>query len=294
VATHFDALGFPVRDEAQFQELLSTAFDRASERGEVAEHAEGRTATYRDPSGATLSIHVDRRNNFECCQPGLEGSFHARWRPMGVVPDKGCRFCDLLFADLLDDDDEMFYPFALTIETLGTDRALIPYEQPGEVRFAGLWEEGEVWPDEESFSQAQEVEWGDVPAPPELDVPTMRGFASRSLIPSGTFSFDGEPMSSHVLAHGFVSSVEERHNELGDAPFRVVRLDTLGGVFDTCLGPGTLEQEALLAPGTVVRAALWLVGRPLTLREEPGVVPVLDDESEEEQPGKLRRLFGRR
>jgi hypothetical protein len=73
-------------------------------------------------------------------------------------------------------------------------------------------------------------------------------------------------MTPHVIAHGIVSSVEERRNELGGATFRLVRLDTLGGVFDVCLAPGSLEREELLAPGAVARATLWLVGRPITLR----------------------------
>ena len=97
-------------------------------------------------------------------------------------------------------------------------------------------------------------------------------------------------MTPHVIAHGVVSSVDERRNELGAAPFRVVRLDTLGGVFDTCLAPGTVEHEELLAPGAVARATLWLVGRPLTLREEPGPVPKVEADGR----SRLRRLFGRR
>ena len=289
MATHFEAVGFPARDEASAQDVLSKAFDSA----ETVDHSDGRTAVYRDASGSTLTIHVDRRGRFECCQPGFEGRFRARWRPLGIVRDPDCRFCDLVYAELLDDDeDEMIYPFALTVETLGTDRALIPYGEPGDVRFVGLWEEGEVWPDEAAFTAAQEAEWSDVPAPPELDVPTLRGFASRSLIPSGTFADEGRPMTSHVLAHGIVSSVEEHRNELGGAPFTVVRFDTLGGVFDTCLAPGTAEREELLAPGAVARATLWLVGRPLTLRDEAGAVPVLAEDEETERPGLLRRLFG--
>ena len=55
--------------------------------------------------------------------------------------------------------------------------------------------------------------------------------------------------------------------------------------------PGTVEREELLAPGAVVRASLWLVGRPLTLRNHPGPVPVLEDESGRKRPGFLRRLF---
>jgi hypothetical protein len=126
---------------------------------------------------------------------------------------------------------------------------------------------------------------------PGLELPALRGFASRSLIPSGAFALDdGGAMSSHAIAHGIVSSVEERWNELRNAPFRVVQLDTLGGVFDTCLAPGTAEREELLAPGAVARATLWLVGRPLTLRNEPGVVPTV----EPERRGLFRRLLAGR
>jgi hypothetical protein len=295
VPSHFDALGFPASNEAELHELLVAAFDpeNPGNQGPV-EHADGQSAKYRDPSGATLTTHFDRRGNLVCCQPGFEGPFHGRWRPLSVVPDQDCRFCDLVYAELLDDGDEMVYPFALTVETLGADRALVPYDEPGEVRFVGLWEEGEVWPDEAAFEQAQEAEWADVEAPEELDVPTLRGWASRSLIPSGTFGLDGGALTSHVIAHGVAESVEERRNELGGAPFKYVRLDTLGGVFDTCLAPGTAEREELLAPRAVVQAALWLVGRPLTLRDEPGPVPLFEHEQDGKEPGRLRRLFRRR
>jgi hypothetical protein len=289
--SHFAAVGFPIYGPEEAEQMLGVAFDRAVEAGDVVDHAEGRTATYRDPSGALLAIHVDRRGNFECCAPGFEGPFHASWRPVSVVADpEGCRFCDVVYAELLD-EGEMIYPFALRVETIGSDRALIPYGEAGEVRFAGLWEEGEAWPDEDEFNRAQKAEWADLPVPDEVQdeagLEAFGGFASRSLIPSGTFARD-ESITPHVLAHGFVSSVEERHNELGNAPFRVLRLDTLGGVFDTCLTPGTIEREELLAPGAVVRAGLWLVGRPLTLREEPGPVPGIE---EEPKRGFLRGLF---
>ncbi len=179
----------------------------------------------------------------------------------------------------------------MRVETMAAERVLIPYGESGEVCFTGLWEEGELWGDEAAFAQAQEAEWADVPAPEELDVPALRGFASRSLIPSGTFAFDGGTMTPHVLVHGIVASVEERQNELGDAPFLVVRLDTLGGLFDTCLAPGTLETEEQLVPGAVARATLWVVGRPLTLRGEPGPVPHMEEDGERERPGLVRRLF---
>jgi hypothetical protein len=147
-----------------------------------------------------------------------------------------------------------------------------------------------VRPDEAEFERAQKAQWQDVEAPEELsdEIHAFGGFASRSVISVGTFGLDGAAMTSHVMAHGIVESVEERHNELSGAPFLVVRLDTSGGVFDTCLAPRTLEREELLGPGAVARATLWLIGRPLTLRDEPGPVPEVDG------GGRKRRGFVRR
>jgi hypothetical protein len=279
--SHFDAVGFAVAERAEVEELISTAVERAQE---VVNHADGRTATYRDPSGATLTVHLNASNRVECVQPGFEGHFSARWRPLGIAGDPECSFCDLVYAELLE-DDETLYPFGLTVETIGADRALIPYGEEGDVRFAGLWEEGVVWPDEEAFRETQEAEWAEVEVPEPLrgEIPALRGWASRSLIPSGTF---GQPMTPHVIAYGVVQSVEERRNELGGGAFEVLRLDTLGGVFEACLPAGS---EAF-AQGNVVQATLWLVGRPLTLRAQPGPVPEIEAPR---RHGFIRRLFGR-
>ena len=71
---------------------------------------------------------------------------------------------------------------------MGAERALIPYGEPGEVRFAGLWESGTLWPDEAAYEETQEPEWAvRLPEIPGLELePSIRGFASRSLIPTPT------------------------------------------------------------------------------------------------------------
>ena len=289
-----DTVGFCAAGEKEEKDLVLAALDRAVERGDVLEHEDVGTAIYRDPSGARLIVNANRRGSEPCVTVGFESDHRARWRPLGVVSDRDCRFCDLVYAELLDDEGEMIAPFALAVETMGAERALIPYGEPGEVRFAGLWESGTVWPDEAAYEETQEPEWAvRLPEIPGLELePSIRGFAWRSLIPSGTFAFRG-PITPHVLAYGIVVSTEERHNELGGGAFEVVRLDTLGGVLDACLPAGTFGGEAFHC-GAVVRANLWLVGRPLTLREQPGPVPVVAEQPGAEQPGRLRRLFGRR
>ena len=145
MASRFDAIGFGVGRE-RAPELLGAAVERATDAGNVVEHADGRTLHYVDASGATLALHFDRDGDFACGQPGFAGETAFRWKPLNLVPDPdGCRSCDLVQGELLDADDALYYPFLLTIETLGATRSLIPFGEAGDVRFAGLWEEGEVW-----------------------------------------------------------------------------------------------------------------------------------------------------
>jgi hypothetical protein len=158
--SHLASAGFQ-RSEGDAKELISTAVDRATE---VVEHADGKTATYRDPSGATLTVHLSDEGDLHCVKPGFEGDSRARWRPVAVTRDPECRFCDFVCAELLE-EDEPVYPFVLSVVTIGSDRALIPYGEPGDVRFTGLWENGELWQDEEAFRRAEEAEWGDVEVP---------------------------------------------------------------------------------------------------------------------------------
>lgn len=193
MASHFDAVGFSAGRE-EFGELLSAAWSRAVSSNAVVEHSSGSTASYRDPSGALLTIHLNERNELACAQPSFDSELRARWRPESIVPDESCVFCDLVYAELLDADGEMVYPIATHVESIGANRELIPFGEPGEVRIVGLCESGEVWPDESAFLAAQS------------------GFSAQSFVPSGTFG-DGA-MSAHAIAHGIVTSVEERRNEL--------------------------------------------------------------------------------
>jgi hypothetical protein len=260
---HFDAVGFSFAGQSELQQLLSTAQDRAVADGSVIEYASGFTATYRDPSGALLVTYVKGRDELVWLEPSFESEFRVRWRPIGVVPDEDCAFCDLVLAERLAPNDEMIYPFAMRVDSIATDRELIPFGQPAEVRLVGLCDSGNVWPDEDAFHESDEARID--------DGPRVARYSSQSFIPSGTF---GKSMTAAALAHGIVESVDERQNALTGERFWVARLDTYGGPLDTCWGS---RQGEGLAPGAVVRANLWLVGSPLTLRDQPGHVPVLDE-----------------
>ena len=289
MAGHWEAIGVAPSDLDAFGPWLCGVYEVAAAAGGIA-HEHGVTAIADDPSGARITIHVGHDGAIRCAKPGFAGVARFRWRPERVVPDGGCPLCDVVLADLVDDDGELVYPFALGVETIGHTRALIPFGDEGEVEFAALCESGEVWQDEPAFEASQE------PAAPSDDtgVPAVRGFASRSLIPSGTFVFEpGQAVTPHVFAHGVVESVERRRNALGGGEFWAIRLDTLGGTFDVCAAPGSLEREEQLGPGAVLGGTFWLVGHPVTLRPAPGPVPELVRRQAEPQ-SRLRRLVPRR
>ena len=206
--SHWEAIGVAPSDLDAFGPWLSGVYEVASAAGRI-EHGHGATAVADDPSGARITIHVGDDGAIRCAKPGFAGAATFRWRPERVAPDDDCPLCDVVMADLVDEDGELVYPFALSVETIGETRALIPLGDEGDVSFAALGETGEVWRDETAFEASHEP-------PGETGAPVFGGFASRSLIPSGTFVFEpGQAVTSHVLAHGVVDTAERRRNELG-------------------------------------------------------------------------------
>ena len=256
--SHFHATGFLVSDDLDAaQAMLARAEEAALRAGDVVEHGDGRTLRYVDPSGATLSVHVGHDGSLLCAHPGFDGGSRFRWRPAEVIPSPdGCRFCDLVHAEMLGDAAdgvarrEMYYPIALTVETIGQVRDRLPYGEPGFFTFAALAEDVELWESEEAFLAGQAAHEAKL--------------APESLIPLGLFPAAAEEdhvATSRVLANGIVRSATRRQNELGGGIFFHLRLETYGGTFDVCVGRSALQHDA--RPGTVLGGTFWLVGRPL-------------------------------
>ena len=89
--------------------------------------------------------------------------------------------------------------------------------------------------------------------------------ASRSFIPSGLFSPDGEPRTPpepHALIAGHVLEAATRINAISGLPFWWALVDTFGGTFDVVIDPELLPQAP--RPGNVLAGWFWLSGRLLT------------------------------
>ncbi len=91
--------------------------------------------------------------------------------------------------------------------------------------------------------------------------------ASRSFIPSGLFSPDGEPRNPpepHALIAGHVLEAATRINAISGLSYWWALLDTVGGTFDVVIDPELLPEPP--RAGNVLAGWFWLSGRFLTGR----------------------------
>jgi len=88
---------------------------------------------------------------------------------------------------------------------------------------------------------------------------------SRSFIPSGLISPDGEPRNPpepHALIAGHVLEASVRVNAVSGMPYWWALVDTVGGTFDVVIDPELLPEPP--RAGNVLAGWFWLSGRLLT------------------------------
>ena len=87
-------------------------------------------------------------------------------------------------------------------------------------------------------------------------------FGSRSFVPSGLISPNGEPVvppESHALIAGEVIEAAELHNTVTGEPFWWALVETVGGTFDVVIDPALLMLP--IREGNVISGWFWLSGR---------------------------------
>lgn len=88
------------------------------------------------------------------------------------------------------------------------------------------------------------------------------GFATRSFIPSGTFTPDGDaidPPDAEAIIGGHVIEADTRTNEITGRPFYRALVDSYEASFDVVIDPAIVERQP--RPGEVVLGGFWLTGR---------------------------------
>jgi hypothetical protein len=135
-------------------------------------------------------------------------------------------------------------------------------------QIAAFAQQATLYPSPDAFAAAQAAEGM-----------TM---ASRSFIPSGLFSPNGEPVAPpepHALIAGHVLDADARTNAVSGTTYWWALVETLGGTFDVVLDPDLLPEPP--RRGNVLSGWFWLSGR------------LLVDEPARPSSGWLHRLVGR-
>jgi hypothetical protein len=234
---HFACVGLNVGSGGELNRLLGPLTEAAEW---TVRDKTGRTGLWRDSSGVLISFNTDKDGSIQCCTPGFDGPSTQRVRATSFLKDAECAFCDMLYVEVLN-DDQMVYPLALQVVDLGLTRARIPMKVPVTMKIAAFADELQVWPNDEAFNRAQAKE-------PK--------FAAESLIPSGLF---GPAPHPHAMITGHVAASGLRRNGATEGSFVQMAVTTFGGRFDV-LAPVDL-LPAPPAVGSVVQGSFWMVGQ---------------------------------
>jgi hypothetical protein len=236
--SHFDNIGLGVTDD--FGRMITTLAARGeSELGE-----RGSRLLWSDPSGARLAAFVDDTGAIQCAKPSFAGRSTVLARGASETPEpEGCPFCAVTTVEVLE-GGELAYPLALERED--AHRVLPMAGDSTPIVVCAFAQDISTWVDEDDYTASQD------PAEP--------GFAPRSLIPSGLFSFSGEPEPPQAMAivTGVVARGGRRTNSYTGASFDWCELDTYAATVDVVAAP----QPEPFAPGQVVQGDFWLIAYP--------------------------------
>lgn len=250
--SQFSALGFSITSGEDLAALASRVADRA----DTINAREGQYLKWAPPSGEQLWLQVKHSGDAMGMNPHFEGQSLVRVALEARIARDGHTPLDGTFLAWANPPDDASaggeYPFVFDSPDAAVHEALtLPIVVTAQV--AAFAQHARVFESEDAYEIAR-VEDG-------------LGFPSRSFIPSGLFSPDGQPVlppEPHALIAGHVLEADERHNAVTGAPFWWALLDTVGGTFDAVIDPELIS--APIERGNVVSGWFWLSGR-LRLQE---------------------------
>lgn len=247
MASHFDCIGIPVKDRASFDKIVQ----EFARKGEAERFPSGYSfVRWQDSSGAGLAIHM-LDNAVQCVTPFFRGRTHLRARPTQWISDGGCRYCDILMLENLDENQEMQYPLAIQVDSIEGVRPSLKLGSAIEFQVAGFAEAIEAWVSRDDYYGSQSHQ--------------KFKLGAEFFIPTGTFSLSkqGRPISARASIHGTVLSVHSLVNSETGVGFRHLTLRSYGGNYDIVTTSQSLARTP--EPGWIVRADCWMVGSPVVV-----------------------------
>jgi hypothetical protein len=245
VPSHLSAVGFPVEDLSSWRALVL----QAARHGERLVVPGQRQAYVRWAPGAGVELwaQVDKDNALVGMNPHFTGRGRLRFGALELKPGEEGTLDGSLsgWADPpAHDPRDGAYP--LLVDLPDAQLALAGLVLPAEVvlQVAAFANELTCYSDAAAYDAAQERDLK---------------FGVESLIPSGLFASDQEAARAEAFFSGHILEAEVRSNPASGAPFHVLLVQTLGGIFDVVADPAVVTTTPLV--GGVARCAAWLSAR---------------------------------
>lgn len=244
--SHLSCIGFPINDQ---DELLALA-NRITSLATLVEMDGGCYLQWSSECGAELWLQIDAKGDLIGLTPFFSGGSRVRTRIDARVarpdntPHEGAFHGWAAPVDNAPESGE--YPFVFDVVDYGR-YASLAMPTTVNVTLAAFAHEISVYPTLDAYNKAQA---------------SKLKFASRSFIPSGLFSPEGEsidPPESMAIFTGHVVATEIKKNSLTAAKYYWALVDTLGGLFDVVIDPEICIKPPIV--GGIVSGAFWLCGR---------------------------------
>ena len=241
----FSTIGFPLQDESDFSDL-ATRLAAESQRIPV---SGGAYLLWASPGGEQVWLQGDSDGYLVGMTPHFAGKSQVSVSVGSILRRPGETFLDGTIRGCMNDETQpnagiADCPIVVDVPNLATHGRL---ELPicVDVQVAAFAREASTFASEDAYYAAQEP----------------GGFASRSYVPSGTFTPGGgatEPPHAFGIFTGHVLEAAAKRNRRTDAPFYWALVDTLGGTFDVLIDPELLPEPP--RAGGILQGSFWFSG----------------------------------
>lgn len=251
MASHYSSIGFRIDTADDFGQLV----EELARDALPIEVRNGRYLRWSSPSGAEIWIQVDGSNGIVGAAPHFAGEAELQAALTGRVARPDDTELDGAFRAIVDPSDE---------EPGGGAYPLV-FDSPDFHCHAGLPLPATLAVQVAAF--AHEITVYDTIAAYGAVHRGPGHFASRSLIPSGTFEPGGaaiEPPLAQAIMTGHVRRSGRRVNEHSGLPFQWAEVESYRAVFDVVIDPALATVPPV---GGVVHGTFWLSGRPRPTRK---------------------------
>lgn len=244
--SHLSSIALPVNEQAD----LAALADRIGPLATPDEANEGTYWRWSSECGAEVWLQADTNGDLVGLTPFFSGDARIRVRLTARVARPGDTPLEGAFHGWADPDDGVSesgaYPFVFdAVDYANYSEVSLPAIVTAQI--AAFAHEVSVYPTVDAYDASQT---------------DGLKFASRSFVPSGLFSPNGEmsePPGSMAIFTGHVVATERKTNSLTGARYDWARVDTLGGSFDVLIDPELCDSAPVA--GGVISGLFWLCGR---------------------------------